>query len=104
MKLHRRRFLHLSAGGSAVIASLTRGASAQDAYPSRPIRLIVGFSPGAASDITGRLFAQGAGPVLGQQVAVENKPGAAGSIAGHTSALTMMFPWQETDSPWTSPA
>ena len=82
MKLHRRRFLHLSAGGSAALASLTRGASAQDAYPSRPVRLIVGFSPGAASDITGRLFAQGAGAVLGQQVAVENKPGAAGSIAG----------------------
>jgi len=82
MKLHRRRFLHLSAGGSAALASLTRGASAQDAFPSRPIRLIVGFSPGAASDITARLFAQGAGPVLGQQIAVENKPGAAGSIAG----------------------
>jgi len=82
MKLHRRRFLHLSAGGSAAFASLTRGAGAQDAYPSRPVRLIVGFSPGAASDITARLFAQGAGPVLGQQVAVENKPGAAGSIAG----------------------
>jgi tripartite-type tricarboxylate transporter receptor subunit TctC len=82
MKLHRRRFLHLSAGGSAVLASLTSGASAQDAYPSRPVRLIVGFSPGAASDITARLFAQGAGPMLGQQVAVENKPGAAGSIAG----------------------
>src|SRR5215472_15341769 len=81
MKLHRRRFLHLSAGGSAVLA-LARGASAQDAYPTRPVRLIVGFSPGAASDITARLFAQGAGPVLGQQVAVENKPGAAGSIAG----------------------
>ena len=82
MKLHRRSFLHLSAGGSAALASLTRDASAQDAFPSRPIRLVVGFSPGAASDITARLFAQGAGPVLGQQVAVENKPGAAGSIAG----------------------
>jgi tripartite-type tricarboxylate transporter receptor subunit TctC len=81
MKLHRRSFLHLSAGGAA-LASLTRGTSAQDAFPSRPVRLIVGFSPGAASDITARLFAQGAGPVLGQQVAVENKPGAAGSIAG----------------------
>ena len=82
MKLHRRKFLHLSAGGSVVLASLTRSAGAQDAYPTRPVRLIVGFSPGAASDITARLFAQGAGPVLGQQVAVENKPGAAGSIAG----------------------
>jgi len=48
----------------------------------RPIRLIVGFTPGAASDITARLFAKGAAPILGQQVAVENKPGAAGSVAG----------------------
>jgi tripartite-type tricarboxylate transporter receptor subunit TctC len=71
MKLHRRSFLHLSAGGSAALASLTRDASAQDAFPSRPIRLVVGFSPGAASDITARLFAQGAGPVLGQQVAAQ---------------------------------
>jgi tripartite-type tricarboxylate transporter receptor subunit TctC len=82
MKLHRRGFLHLSAGGTVALAGLTGSASAEDAYPTRPVRLIVGFSPGAASDITARLFAQGAGPVLGQQVAVENKPGAAGSIAG----------------------
>ena len=82
MKLHRRGFLHLSAGGTAALAALTGSAGAEDAYPTRPVRLIVGFSPGAASDITARLFAQGAAPVLGQQVAVENKPGAAGSIAG----------------------
>ena len=81
MKLHRRRFLHLSAG-TAVLTSLTRSSRAQDGYPSRPIRLIVGFTPGAASDITARLFAKGAAPILGQQVAVENKPGAAGSVAG----------------------
>jgi len=81
MKLHRRRFLHLSAG-TAVLTSLTRSSRAQDGYPSRPIRLIVGFTPGTASDITARLFAKGAAPILGQQVAVENKPGAAGSVAG----------------------
>lgn len=82
MKVHRRRFLRLSAGGSAALTSLTRRSWAQDGYPSRPIRLIVGFTPGAASDITARLFAKGAAPVLGQQVAIENKPGAAGSVAG----------------------
>ena len=49
---------------------------------SVPIRLIVGFTPGSASDITARLFAKGASDVLGQQVVVENKPGAAGSLAG----------------------
>jgi len=81
MKLHRRRFLQLSAG-TAVLTLLTRSSRAQDGYPSRPIRLIVGFTPGAASDITARLFAKGAAPILGQQVAVENKPGAAGSVAG----------------------
>jgi tripartite-type tricarboxylate transporter receptor subunit TctC len=81
MKLPRRRFLHLSAG-TAVLTSLTRSSRAQDGYPLRPIRLIVGFTPGAASDITARLFAKGAAPVLGQQVVVENKPGAAGSVAG----------------------
>jgi tripartite-type tricarboxylate transporter receptor subunit TctC len=91
MKLHRRSFLRLSAAPTvlspavlspAVLTSLISSSSAQDGYPSRPIRLIVGFTPGAASDITARLFAKGAAPVLGQQVAVENKPGAAGSVAG----------------------
>ena len=81
MAVHRRTFLHLSAGTTAA-ALLTHRASAQETYPSRPIRLIVGFSPGAASDITARLFAKGATSALGQQVIVENKPGAAGSIAG----------------------
>jgi tripartite-type tricarboxylate transporter receptor subunit TctC len=54
---------------------------AEDAYPSRPVHLIVGFTPGAASDIAGRVFAKGAGPILGQELVVENKPGAGSSIA-----------------------
>jgi tripartite-type tricarboxylate transporter receptor subunit TctC len=64
-----------------MFASLTGSSAALDVYPSRSIRLIVGFSPGAASDIAARRFAEGAASVLGQQVVVENKPGAAGSIA-----------------------
>jgi len=52
-----------------------------DTYPSRPIHLVVGFTPGAASDVIGRLFAQGAGPLVGQQIVVENKPGAGSIIA-----------------------
>jgi tripartite-type tricarboxylate transporter receptor subunit TctC len=56
-------------------------ALAEDTYPSRPIHLIVGFTPGAASDITGRLFAKEAGPIVGQQIVVENKPGAGSRIA-----------------------
>jgi tripartite-type tricarboxylate transporter receptor subunit TctC len=81
MKLARRNFLHLGTGAVALL-SLGGAAMAEDIYPSHPIRLIVGFTPGAASDITARLFAKGAQGVLGQPIVVENKPGAAGSIAG----------------------
>jgi tripartite-type tricarboxylate transporter receptor subunit TctC len=79
MILPRRRFLHLAAA-SAVLPAATRFALA-DTYPSRPIHLIVGFTPGAASDVTGRIFAKEAEPFLGQQIVVENKPGAGSSIA-----------------------
>ena len=54
---------------------------AQEAYPSRPIRVVIGFTAGAASDVIGRTFANAAGPILGQQFVVENKPGAGSSIA-----------------------
>jgi tripartite-type tricarboxylate transporter receptor subunit TctC len=80
MKLPRRKFLQLSAG-LATLPALPRVAMAQDAYPSRPIRLVIGFTAGAASDVIGRLFANGAGPIVGQQIVAENKPGAGSSIA-----------------------
>jgi tripartite-type tricarboxylate transporter receptor subunit TctC len=64
-----------------VTALLAPRALAQEAYPSRPIRLIIGFPPGAASDICGRIFAEHAAPILGQQFVPENKPGAGSSIA-----------------------
>jgi tripartite-type tricarboxylate transporter receptor subunit TctC len=79
MKFHRRQFLHVAAG-IGVLPAMSRIANAQT-YPSRPVRLIVGFTPGAASDIIGRVFAKGAGRILGQEVVVENKPGAGSSIA-----------------------
>ena len=79
MAIHRRKFLHLAAGAAAIPAA-SRIAIA-DTYPSHPIRLIVGFTAGAASDVIARIFARGAGPVLGQQIIVENKPGAGSSIA-----------------------
>jgi tripartite-type tricarboxylate transporter receptor subunit TctC len=66
--------------GLAALLAPSRG-WAQDAYPSRPVHLIVGFTPGAASDIAGRVFAKGAGPILGLEFVVENKPGAGSSIA-----------------------
>jgi tripartite-type tricarboxylate transporter receptor subunit TctC len=81
MPLPRRTFLQLAAGTTAAL-SLRSTARAEETYPSRPIHLIVGFTPGSASDITARLFAKGAADVLGQPVVIENKPGAAGSLAG----------------------
>ena len=79
MKLPRRRnFLHLAAGAAA-LPLLSRFAGAQ-AYPARPVRIIVGFAPGGASDITARLMAQWLTDQLGQQFIVENRPGAGTNI------------------------
>jgi tripartite-type tricarboxylate transporter receptor subunit TctC len=80
MILSRRKFLHLGAGAAA-LPSLTRIAAAQGVYPSRPVHVIVGFTPGAAADIVGRVLSGAAAPILGQQLVVENKPGAGSSIA-----------------------
>ena len=82
MKLPRRQFLLLSAG-AAVLPALSRIASAQS-YPTRTVRLIVGFPPGTSSDITARLIAQWLSDHLGQQVVVENRPGAGTNIAAET--------------------
>jgi tripartite-type tricarboxylate transporter receptor subunit TctC len=84
MILPRRRFLHLAAGATA-LPPLTRlgftQALAQAAFPSRPIHVVVGFTPGAAADVVARVFGQAAGEILGQQLVVDNKPGAGSSIA-----------------------
>ena len=56
-------------------------AAAADVYPSRPVHVIVGFTPGAAADITARVLGESLGPMLGQQIVIENKPGAGSSIA-----------------------
>ena len=82
MKLPRRQFLLLSAG-AAVLPALSRIASAQS-YPARTVRLVVGFPPGTSSDITARLIAQWLSDHLGQQVVVENRPGAGTNIAAET--------------------
>src|SRR5262245_32621336 len=78
MKLPRRAFLHLAAGVVALPAA-SRVAWAQ-AYPTRPVRLIVGFTPGSAPDIVARLMAQWLSERLGQQFLVENRAGAGGNI------------------------
>ena len=77
MKLPRRTFLHLAAG--AALPAVSRVARGQ-AYPSRPVRIIVPFAAGAALDITARLVSQWMSEHLGQQVVVENRPGAGANI------------------------
>ena len=59
---------------------VSSGAIAADAYPSRPVRLIVGYPPGGSTDIAARLIAQKLTPVLGQNVIVDNRAGASGMI------------------------
>jgi tripartite-type tricarboxylate transporter receptor subunit TctC len=79
MQLPRRHFLRLAAGAAAFPA-MSRDASAQ-AYPTRPVRIIAGFPPGSAADITARLIGQWLSERLGQQVIVDNRPGASGNVA-----------------------
>src|SRR5262245_53767958 len=79
MKLPRRNFLRLAAGAAALPAA-SRLAWAQ-AYPSRPVRSVVGFTAGSASDIVARLIGQSLSERLGQQFVIDNRPGAASNIA-----------------------
>ena len=76
---HRRHFLQLAAG-VATLPVLTRNARAQT-YPSRPVRMIVGFPPGQTGDISARLLGQWLSDRLGQPFVIENRPGASSSIA-----------------------
>jgi tripartite-type tricarboxylate transporter receptor subunit TctC len=79
MKLRRRQFLHFAAG-IAALPALSRVAWAQ-AYPTRPVHIIVGFPPGGGTDITARLIGQWLSERLGQPFIIENRPGATGNIA-----------------------
>jgi tripartite-type tricarboxylate transporter receptor subunit TctC len=80
MKLPRRRFLHLAAGAAALpaVSSIARA----QAYPTRPVRILVGFPAGGTTDIAARLIAQALSERLGQQFIVENRPG----VITHPSA------------------
>ena len=79
MKFPRRQFLHLAAGAAALPA-VSRFAWAQS-YPTRPVRLVVGFPPGGPTDIVARLMGQWLLERLGQPLIIENRPGAGGNIA-----------------------
>src|SRR5262245_44739060 len=80
MKLpHRRQFLHLAAGAAALPAASRVGWA--QAYPSRPVRIIIGFAPGGVVEIVARLIGQGVPEVLGQPFIIESRPGAASNIA-----------------------
>jgi tripartite-type tricarboxylate transporter receptor subunit TctC len=84
VKLPRRTFLHLAAGAAA-LPMLPHMAWSLD-YPTRPVRIIVGFPAGTAPDIIGRVIAQSLSERLGQQFTIDNRPGAASSIATETVA------------------
>jgi tripartite-type tricarboxylate transporter receptor subunit TctC len=84
MTLPRRKFLQLTAGVAALSAA-SRFAWAQ-AYPARPVRLVVGFAPGGGTDIAGRLIGQWLSARLGQSFIIENRPGAGSSTAAEVVA------------------
>jgi tripartite-type tricarboxylate transporter receptor subunit TctC len=88
MKPLRREFLRLAAGAAALPA-VSRIARAQT-YPSRPVRLVIGYAPGGSADITARIMAQRLTERLGQSFIVESRPGAGSNIG--TEAVTRAAP------------
>jgi tripartite-type tricarboxylate transporter receptor subunit TctC len=88
MDIQRRRFLHLTA--NATTFSVVSSIAWAQAYPTRPVRLIVGFAAGGTTDIVARLIGQWLSERLGQQFIIENRPGASTNIA--TEAVARALP------------
>ncbi len=92
--MRAKRCIRASAVAAALLAA---GAAGAQGYPDRPVRLVVGFPPGGAADILGRIAAQQLGERLGQQVVVDNRGGAGGLIAteiaarGNPDGYTLLF-------------
>lgn len=82
-KLNRRQWIAISS-----LAAAFPGIAFSAAWPDRPLRLVVGFAPGGGSDFVARALAQAVAQPLGQQVIVENRPGAGGSIASRSVAIS----------------
>src|SRR5215467_10112181 len=78
MELARRTFLHLAAGAAALPAA-SRAVWAQN-WPSRPVHIVAGFTPGGGVDITARLLGQWLAQRLGQSFVIDNRPGAGGNL------------------------
>ena len=78
-KFERRQFLQLAAGAAAL--PLTSGSASAEAYPSRPVRFIIGYTPGGSADLTARLMGQWLSEKLGQSFVIENRPGGGTNIA-----------------------
>src|SRR5215475_14257290 len=97
MKLPRRQFLHLAAGAAALPAA-SRLARAQS-YPTRPVRFILPFGAGSASDTTARLFAERLSARWGKPVVVENRPGGDGLVS-----LNAFVGAQDDHTMWFGPA
>src|SRR5580692_9397575 len=84
MTLPRRQFLHLTAG--ALVASTIPPIARAETYPARPVHIIVGFPPGAASDINARLIGDWLSQRLGQQFVIDNRPGAGSNVGTEAAA------------------
>ena len=94
MRIPRRKFLHLAAGAAA-LPVLSRVARAQ-AYPVRPVRIVVGFAAGGGLDISARLIGQRLTERLRQTFIIENRQGAGGNIAAEARPAMAICFWRST--------